>query len=124
MKQSPIFGGIENSIVEFLDIRILVKRPRQKFYNFVCCVQPKLFFTSGGFRGGAGGACLPWAPKFFRFHAVFGKFWQNRMLVPPPGELAPPLENPGSAAVYDKEMRLTHQGLCFSAAGFNSVMKR
>ena len=21
--------------------------------------------------------------KFFRFHAVFGKFWQNRMLAPP-----------------------------------------
>ena len=22
--------------------------------------------------------------KLFQFHAVFGKFWQNRMLVPPP----------------------------------------
>ena len=40
------------------------------------------------------------APKFFRFHAVFGKIWQNHMLAPPPGELAPtpPWENPGSAA--------------------------
>ena len=38
----------------------------------------------------------PWISKFFQFHAVFGKFWQNRMLVPP-GELAPPpLGNPGS----------------------------
>ena len=35
--------------------------------------------------------------KFFQFHAVFGKFWQNRMLAPP-GELAPPPRgNPGSA---------------------------
>ena len=26
--------------------------------------------------------------KFFQFHAVFGKIWQNHMLAPP-GELAP-----------------------------------
>ena len=32
---------------------------------------------------------LPWGSKFFQFHAVFGKIWQNRMLVPP-GELVPP----------------------------------
>ena len=30
--------------------------------------------------------------KFFQFHAVFGKFWQNHMLAPPPRG------NPGSAA--------------------------
>ena len=41
---------------------------------------------SGGFRR---------APKFFQFHAVFGKIWQNHMLAPPP----PPPGNPGSAAV-------------------------
>ena len=29
--------------------------------------------------------------KFFQFHAVFWKIWQNRMLAPPPRE------NPGSA---------------------------
>ena len=35
--------------------------------------------------------------KFFQFHAVFGKIWQNRMLAPP-GQLAPPPRgNPGSA---------------------------
>ena len=34
---------------------------------------------------------------FFQFHAVFEKFWQNRMLAPP-GQLAPPPRgNPGSA---------------------------
>ena len=27
-------------------------------------------------------ACLP-GSKFFQFHAVFGKFWQNHMLAPP-----------------------------------------
>ena len=40
----------------------------------------------------------PPGPKFFQFHAVFGKIWQNRMLAPPPGELAPPPRgNPRSA---------------------------
>ena len=31
----------------------------------------------------------PWGSKFFRFHAVFGKNWQNRMLAPPPGSWRP-----------------------------------
>ena len=48
----------------------------------------------------AGGMRTPLAFKFFRFHAVFRKIWQNRMLVPP-RELAPPWGNPGSAtAIY------------------------
>ena len=39
---------------------------------------------------------VPPGSKFFQFHAVFGKFWENRML-PPPGRLAPPPRgNPGS----------------------------
>ena len=38
--------------------------------------------------GGTRGMRTPWGSKFFKFHAVFGKFWQNRMLAPP-GELAP-----------------------------------
>ena len=42
-----------------------------------------IFYTSGGFRGGAQGTRAPRAPKFFRFHAVFGKIWQNCMLAPP-----------------------------------------
>ena len=42
----------------------------------------------------------PPGSKFFQFHAVFGKIWQNRMLAPPPRELAPPPRgNPGSATV-------------------------
>ena len=41
--------------------------------------------------GGAQGArAPPRAPKFFRFHAVFGKIWQNRMLAPPLGVGATP----------------------------------
>ena len=41
----------------------------------------------------------PRGPEFFQFHAVFGKFWQNRMLAPP-GELAsPPRGNPGFSTV-------------------------
>ena len=31
----------------------------------------------------------PRGPKFFRFHAVFGKIWQNRMLAPPLGSWRP-----------------------------------
>ena len=39
----------------------------------------------------------PRGSKFFQFHAVFEKIWQNRMLAPP-GELAPPPRgNPASA---------------------------
>ena len=39
----------------------------------------------------------PRGPKFFQFHAVFGKFWQNHMLAPPGGFGAPSRGNPGSA---------------------------
>ena len=43
----------------------------------------------------------PRGSKFFQFHAVFGKFWRNRMLAPPPGELAPPPRgNPRSATEH------------------------
>ena len=38
---------------------------------------------------GARGTCVPRGPKFFQFHAVFGKIWQNCMLAPPPGVGAP-----------------------------------
>ena len=49
-------------------------------------------------RGGAQGTRPPPGPKFFQFHTVFGKIWHNRMLAPPPRELAPPPRgNPGSA---------------------------
>ena len=55
-----------------------------------------------GGAGGAGGARPPppRAPKFFRFHAVFEKILQNRMLAPPWGVGPPPRKNPGSAAEY------------------------
>ena len=33
----------------------------------------------------------PPGSKFFQFHAVFGKIWQNRMLAPPPPESWHPL---------------------------------
>ena len=40
-------------------------------------------------REARGTGPLPRRSKLFQFHAVFGKFWKNRMLAPP-GELAPP----------------------------------
>ena len=46
---------------------------------------------------GAQGTRAPRGPKFFQFHAVFGKIWQNRMLAPPRGVGAPSSGNPGSA---------------------------
>ena len=42
-----------------------------------------------GGRGREGRAASPWGAKFFQFHAVFGKIWQIRMLVPPRGVGAP-----------------------------------
>ena len=40
----------------------------------------------------------PYGSKFSQFHAVFREIWQNHMLAPPPGGLAPPpTGNPGSA---------------------------
>ena len=41
-------------------------------------------FFSGGSKG-AHVPCSPWGSKFFQFHAVFGKIWQNHMLAPPKG---------------------------------------
>ena len=56
-------------------------------------------------RGGSREPRPPWGSKFFQFHAVFGKIWQNRMLAPP-GELAPPPRgNPGSATAGNKRTR-------------------
>ena len=52
---------------------------------------------SGGSKGGHRGRVPPWGPKFFQFHAVFGKFWQNRMLATPVELAPPPQGNPGSA---------------------------
>ena len=48
------------------------------------------YFAVADLRGGTGDARpLPRGSKFFRFHAVFGKFWQNRMLAPPLGSWRP-----------------------------------
>ena len=47
----------------------------------------------------------PHGPKFSWFHAVFRKFWKNRMLAPlppPPRVGAPPTGNPGSAPARGK----------------------
>ena len=48
--------------------------------------------------GGRTRRAPPYDPKFSQFHAVFHKIWQNHMLAPLPGGLAPPpTGNPGSA---------------------------
>ena len=48
---------------------------------------------SGGSKGGGEGR--PRGPNSFNFMQFFGKFWQNRMLAPPPRG------NPGSATGND-----------------------
>ena len=55
-------------------------------------------YTVADLRGREG---RPPGPKFSQFHAVFGKIWQNRMLVLPRELAPPPRGNPGSAtAIY------------------------
>ena len=58
---------------------------------------------------GAQGMHAPWGSKFFQFHAVFGKFWHNHMLAPPPPrEFAlPPRRNPGSATAFGLKIPLS-----------------
>ena len=51
--------------------------------NIIVELPEKMSLNSGGSKGGVRDACPPWGPKFFQFHAVFGKIWRNRMLVPP-----------------------------------------
>ena len=53
-------------------------------------------------RGARGTRAPPGGPNSFDFMQFFGKIWQNRMLVPPSGELVPPPQgNPGSATEDD-----------------------
>ena len=42
--------------------------------------------TLANLRGGVPLTRAPSGSKFFQFHAVFGKIWQNCMLAPPPPE--------------------------------------
>ena len=65
-------------IYENLVSSLVCDKDKWEIYVLACTV------ISGGSKGGRRGrAPPPWGSKFFRFHAVFGKFWQNRMLAPP-----------------------------------------
>ena len=66
-----------------------------------------IFVTIGGSRGAWGTHAPPWASKFFRFHAVFGKIW--RVHAPPGGFTPPPRENPGSATGYLFQMNCINE---------------
>ena len=44
----------------------------------------------------------PSSLKFSQIHAVFWKFWQNHVLVPPGWLVLPPILNPRSAPDYPK----------------------
>ena len=81
------------------------------------------FQASGESKGGARDARPPRGSKFFQFHAVFGKIWQNRMLAPPRELAPPPRGNPWSATAgvwKQKSYKLhnSHFGLlmCSSAS--------
>ena len=65
-----------------------------KIEMYVCMRQWRIYIVKFWTRS------PPRGPKFFQFHAVFGKFWQNRMLAPPLESWRPPPGgNPGSATV-------------------------
>ena len=55
---------------------------------------------SDGSRGTRDARPLPRGSKFFQFHAVFGKIWQNLMLAP-----LPPRGNPGSGTEWSKRYK-------------------
>ena len=64
--------------------------------------------------GGSKGALPP--IQILSICAVFGKIWQNHMLAPPPGWLAPPpLGNPGSATESLFESRIMNSHIFFTA---------
>ena len=58
----------------------------------------KSFLSVTDLRGARG--TPPRMSKFFQFHAVFRKIWQNRMLAPPGELVPPPWGNLGSATAY------------------------
>ena len=63
--------------------RRYIRRPDNNFGFELTSIQP-----IGGSRGGVRDARPPpWASKFFRFHAVFGKIWRVHA---PPGGFTPP----------------------------------
>ena len=65
-----------------------------------CLIETNVSPCSVAGLKGRGGEGRPRGPKFFQYHAVFGKIWQIRMLAPPLRELVPPPRgNPGSVTV-------------------------
>ena len=63
-------------------LTILIITHVERIKSSVCGFYTTLY--SGGSKGGCEGHVPPpWGPKFFQFHAVFGKIWQNCMLAPP-----------------------------------------
>ena len=70
------------NIFTFLALRILQQQWNESQYEI------SWLLAIGGSRGGVRDARPPWASKFFRFHAVFGKIWRVHA---PPGGFTPPL---------------------------------
>ena len=53
---------------------------------------------------------LPTRPKFFHFHAVFGKIYEIIGKSTHPGSCPPSPGNPGSATGYDVPLSTMHTG--------------
>ena len=72
----------------------------------------------------------PWGSKFFQFHAVFGKIWQNCMLAPPLeswrpllGEiLDPPLK--GSLNIFEKDVIMLFANILFTCVMLGEVRSK
>ena len=56
------------------------------YFSLIVCIYA--FISLADLGGGVRDARPPWASKFFRFHAVFGKIWRVHA---PPGGFTPPL---------------------------------
>ena len=60
--------------------------------------------------------------KFCQFYAVFGKIWQNCMLVPPEGWRPPPRGNPESATVYYDVYSAIHKAAGLTVPGCSMIL--
>ena len=86
------------------------------------CCQKKSKYISGRSKGDVKHR-PPGGPNSFNFMQLLGKFWQNRMMAPPPGGLAsPPRRNPESATVYHESVGKYTQFLSVSLVHDLSVI--
>ena len=84
----------------YIKVTVILSKP--SIYRKVKCHQHKMDFSAGSGEG----MHAPWGvSKFFQFHAVFGKVWQNCMFA------IPPRGNPGSVTEFAQYVFLNISGI-------------